>query len=91
MYDFGDQVAEAFKVTSIDQRRYVFENPEKRFPYAELLNISSDALLVASFLENEHPSVCLGARPRSQNFDILLKLALSYEPVDKVNQSVDNL
>ena len=87
---FGDEVTTAFRVTTQTQRETVAGQWTLRFPYAALLKISPDALLVASLLEVGHESICNGDRPKAKNYGVLLKLALSYNPVDNSSKSVDN-
>lgn len=89
MYDLGNAVAQAFYMTTQEQRRNVNTSPELRFTYADLLKIDSDALLLASYLENEHPSVCNGSIPKSKDWYTLLKLALTHRPVDRQTKTVD--
>lgn len=84
----GDAVAQAYTITSLDQRRTVADEFDQGRThnlnaYADLLQISSDALLLASLLEAEHPAVCNGAgRPKHNNFGKLLKEINAYKPVD---------
>jgi hypothetical protein len=71
-------------MTTKDQRIAVADKWTLRFPYADLLNISPDGLLIASLLEAEHPAIVdERSRPKAKEFGAMLKLALAYSSVDK--------
>ena len=93
---FGDEVAQAFVMTSQTQREEVVaqwrHGRDYYGPYAKLLGITPLALLLASLLEAEDASVCLPTgMPRRKNYGKLRDLLItcgkpvdnSYQPVEK--------
>lgn len=91
---FGDDVVYAWVMTTRAQREAVMEDwHDGRKKYhkdiSTLLFLKEDALLLACFLEFEHPCVCLpNGRPRETHYGKLLQLMLKH--VDNLQKSVDN-
>ena len=91
---FGDEVAQAFVMTTQAQREEVVSQWRRGRdyygPYVELLGISSMALLLASLLEAEDLSVCLpNGKPRRNHYGKLLDLLITCgKPVENSGMDV---
>ena len=92
---FGDEVAQAFVMTSQTQREEVvaqWRNGRDYYgPYAKLLGITPLALLLASLLEAGDVSVCLPTGvPRRKHYGKLRDLLITCgKPVDNSATGVD--
>lgn len=98
---FGDEVVWAWARTTAPQRRMVFEDWTQgqatyHLKVAGLLHLIPDALLLASLLEHEHPSVCFpNGRPKTKHYGQLARLMQAWavdnsaKPVDNSQKSVD--
>jgi hypothetical protein len=87
-----EEVNKAFQLTTIEQRRTVSTNWRMRHPYAALLHLSPDALLIASLLDNEHPAICTPrGYPVTTDYQKMLKKIYAYSSVDKPLETVDNV
>lgn len=91
---FGDEVVTAFVMTSLEQRERVYEDWTAGRQviyrhYADLLRIDCNALLLASLLQFNHPSVIGPRGPLAKRYDLLMDLALAH-PVDNCPETVDN-